>query len=466
MSDMPVTAAPRAAPGHRTPPRAPRGRANGAPRSTTVDLCAALAGLGFGAVLAAVVTGESARSLAQHGGLLTAGGRLAGFAGAYLMLIMVLLVARLPWLERAAGQDRLVRWHRRAAGWALGLITAHVTLITLGYAQAARSGPWHEAWALIRSYPDMLAAFAGFSLLALAGITSYRIVRQRLRYETWWVVHLYLYLGLALAFAHQVVTGVSFIGHPLVRALWIVIWAGTAGLVLMFRVLVPAWRSARHQLRVVEIRNEAPGVISVVCRGRRLDKLPVAGGQFFLWHFLTRDMWWQGHPYSLSAMPSPHYLRVTIKGRGDHSRAIARLRPGTRVAIEGPYGAFTRHARAGNRILLVGAGVGITPLRALLEDLPPRTDVVVVVRASSVADLVHRGEIAALVKQRGGRLHEVIGSRRAVAFDARALRRNVPDIAIRDVYVCGPADFSSMVTDAAARLGTAPEQIHTEAFAF
>jgi len=431
-----------------------------------VGVCAALAGLGFGAVLAAVVTGESLHSLAAPGGLLTAAGRLAGFAGAYLMLIMVMLVARLPWLERAAGQDQLVRWHRRASGWALGLITAHVVLITLGYAQAAQSGTLHEAWVLLRSYPDMLAALAGFSLLMLAGVTSYKIVRQRLRYETWWVVHLYLYLGLALAFAHQVVTGVSFISHPLVRALWIVIWAGTAGTVLVFRVVKPAWRSVRHQLRVAEIRDEAPGVISVICRGRRLDKLAVSGGQFFLWHFLTRDLWWQGHPYSLSAMPSRHYLRVTIKGLGDHSRAIAHLRPGTRIAIEGPYGAFTSHARSSDRVLLLGAGVGITPLRALLEDLPPGTDVVVVVRASTVHDLVHRREIATLVKQRGGRLHEIVGPRHQVALDARALRRNVPDIAVRDVYICGPDEFCSIVTDAAARLGMAPEQIHTEAFAF
>jgi predicted ferric reductase len=465
MRDTRVTTAHREPPRHGPPPRTGR-RAGPAPRPRTVDACAALAGLGFGAVLAAVVTGESVRSLAAPGGLLTAAGRLAGFAGAYLMLIMVLLVARLPWLERAAGQDQLVRWHRRASGWALGLIAAHVVLITLGYAQAAQSGTLHEAWVLLRSYPDMLAAFAGVSLLALAGVTSYRIVRQRLRYETWWVVHLYLYLGLALAFAHQVVTGASFIGHPLVRALWILIWAGTAGMVLVFRVAQPAWRSLRHQLRVVEIRDEAPGVISVICRGRRLDKLAVSGGQFFLWHFLVRDLWWQGHPYSLSAMPSSHYLRVTIKAAGDHSRAIARLRPGTRVAIEGPYGAFTSHARSGDRVLLLGAGVGVTPLRALLEDLPPGTDVVVVVRASTVHDLVHRHEIAALVRQRGGRLHEIVGSRHQVALDARALRRAVPDLEVRDIYVCGPEEFSAMVTGMAARLGMAPEQVHTEAFGF
>jgi predicted ferric reductase len=431
-----------------------------------VDVCAALAGLGFGAVLAAVIIGESRGSLAEPGGLLTAAGRLAGFIGAYLMLIMVVLVARLPWLERAAGQDQLVRWHRRVSSWAFGLIAAHVALITLGYAQAAKSGTLHEMWVLLISYPDMLAAAGGFGLLVLAGITSVKIVRRRLRYETWWVVHLYLYLGLALAFAHQIVTGVSFIGHPLVRALWIVIWAATAGLVLVFRIAQPVWRSARHQLRVVEVRREAPGVVSVICRGRQLEKMPVSGGQFLLWRFLTRDLWWQAHPYSLSALPRPPYVRITVKGLGDQSRAIAHLQPGTRVAIEGPYGAFTRHARSSDSVALLGAGVGITPLRALLEDLPTWTDVVVVVRASAVNDLVHRAEVAALVQQRGGRLYEIVGPRHKVGFNARSLRRLVPDIALRDVYVCGPDGFSSQIVDAALRLGVTEEQIHLEAFGF
>jgi predicted ferric reductase len=431
-----------------------------------VNACAVLAGIGFGAVVAAVITGESRGSLAAPGGLMTAAGRLAGFTGSYLMLILVVLVARLPWLESSVGQDKLVRWHRKVAPWALSLIIAHVILITIGYASAANSGTLAEIKVLITSYRDILAAVIGFGLLLMAGITSYRYVRRRMKYETWWVIHLYLYLGLALSFAHQIFTGVSFIGHPLVRALWIVLWAATAGTVIVFRVLQPIWRSLRHQLRVVEVRDEAPGVISVICHGRHLDKLAVSGGQFFLWRFLARDMWWQAHPYSLSALPSPPYLRVTIKGLGDQSRALARLRPGTRVAIEGPYGAFTDHARSSDGVALIGAGVGITPLRALLEDLPPWTDVVVVARASTADDLVHRTEVAELVQQREGRLHEVVGPRHKVEFNARALRRLIPDLAERDIYVCGPEPFSAAVVAAAEQLGAVPERIHQETFGF
>ena len=447
-------------------PGPPLRRSAPAPRPRFVDTCAAVAGIGFGAVVAAVITSESRGSLTAPGGELTALGRLAGFTGTYLILIMVVLVARLPWLERSVGQDQLIRWHRKVSPWAIGLITAHVLLITLGYAQAARSSALAEIWLLVRSYPDILAAAAGFALLLLAGITSYRAVRRRMRYETWWVVHLYLYLGLALAFAHQIVTGVTFIGHPLARALWIAIWASTAGLVLAFRVGQPAWRSLRHQLRVVEVRDEAPGVVSVICRGRQLDKLPVSGGQFFLWRFLTRELWWQAHPYSLSALPQPPYLRVTVKGLGDSSRALSYVRPGTRIAFEGPYGAFTDHARLSDGVLLVAAGVGVTPLRALLEDLPRHADVVVIIRASTVADIVHRAELSALVEYRGGRLHEMIGSRHKLRLNARTLRHLVPDVAYRDVYICGPAGFDAEVTVAAQRLGVAQDQIHIEEFGF
>ena len=435
-------------------------------RDRVVRLAAGLAGIGLAVTLGLAASTESASSLSVPGGPATALGRLTGLVGTYLMLIAVVLVARLPALERAIGQDRLVRWHRRLAPWPLVLIAAHGALIAVGYGQAARSGPLHELGTLLTSYPGVLAATVGFGLLAMAGVTSYRLARARMRHETWWAVHLYVYLGLALSFSHQLSTGAAFIAQPLARAWWIAIWAATAGVAVVFRVGVPLWRSVYHRLRVVEIRHESPGVVSLVCEGHRLDRLPIAGGQFLQWRFLVPGLWWQAHPYSLSALPTSSHLRVTVKELGDHSGELARLRPGTRVAIEGPYGAFTSHARQRDAVLLVGAGVGVTPLRALLEDLPAGVSVEVVLRASSMEELVLEHEVTELVERRGGRVHRLIGPRSLVQLDGATLRELVPDVAERDVYVCGPAGFSASVERAARACGTPPRQLHQEAFAF
>lgn len=431
-----------------------------------VDLAGVLSGLGLGAVIGLAITAESSRELAAPGGLAMAIGRLSGLIAAYLMLLMVLLMARIPALERAAGQDRLARWHRRIGGWPIALIAVHGFTITLGYGQASHSGLAHEAVILLANYPDILAAAVGGALLVMAGVASFRAARRHLAYETWWAIHLYIYLALALAFAHQIVTGASFLGHPLTRALWTLVWAATAGTVLAFRVGLPLWRSVRHRLYVVAVRDEAPGVVSIVCGGRKLEHLDVTGGQFFQWRFLARGLWWQAHPYSLSALPAPPYLRLTVRTDGDHGAALAALPPGTRVAIEGPYGAFTPERAAGDRVLLVGAGVGVTPLRTILEALPPHVDAVVIVRASSREDLVLHDELTRLVEARNGAIHEVLGSRHAVHLDRRSLRTLVPDVADRDLYVCGPEGFADKLVATARRVGVAPERIHRETFAF
>ena len=67
------------------------------------------------------------------------------------------------------------------------------------------------------------------------------------------------------------------------------------------------------------------------------------------------------HPYSLSAAPSENYLRITVKDLGDHSRTVQHIKPGTRVFVEGPYGAFTAGRATKKHIVLVAGGVGITP---------------------------------------------------------------------------------------------------------
>jgi predicted ferric reductase len=448
------------------PPRRRRRTAAPRPAPRAVNVLAGLTGLGLGVTVALAVGAETWSGLQAPGGWLTAAGRLTGLVGTYAMLIVVLLAGRIPVVERTLGQDRLTRWHRKLAPWSLVLIAAHGALITAGYAQSARTGLLHQFGQLLTTYPGILAATVAFVLLMAAGFTSARIARRRMRYETWWSVHLYTYLALALSFSHQLATGASFVGHPVTRTFWTMLWLGTAGTVLVYRVLLPLWRSVFHSLRVVEVQPEGPGVVSVLLEGRRLHRLPLSGGQFFMWRILERGLWWQAHPYSVSALPDPPYLRFTVKDLGDHSAALAAIRPGTRVAIEGPYGAFTADARESDHVALIGAGVGITPLRALLEDLPPDVDATMVARAHDVEDLIHRDELHALMTQRGGKLHEVLGSRGQVPFIELTLDRLIPDLDQRDVFICGPTGFTASVLEAVRCLGVPDERIHHEAFAF
>ena len=195
---------------------------------------------------------------------------MTGLLAAYAMVVVVLLVARIPPLERAIGQDRLVAWHRRLGPWPLYLLAGHAALITIGYAQAAHDGVLHQLGQLLWTYPGILAATAGAVLLIAAGVTSYRLARRRTAYETWWAVHLYTYLALFLSFSHQVDTGASFVGHPVARAWWTALWIGTLAIVVGARIGLPIWRSLRHRLRVVAV-TPAGALRTLVADVRRRD---------------------------------------------------------------------------------------------------------------------------------------------------------------------------------------------------
>src|SRR3981081_2217474 len=167
------------------------------PRPALVKAALVLIGVGLGATTALTLTAETASQLAAPGGRATFAGNLTGMGGTYLALGMVLLVSRIPFVERVLGQDGLLRWHRRLAPWPISLLIAHAVFITVGYAQVARSGAWDEIGTLLGQYPDMLTATAALALMCLIGAISIRAVRQRVRRETWWAVHLGMYLALA-----------------------------------------------------------------------------------------------------------------------------------------------------------------------------------------------------------------------------------------------------------------------------
>jgi predicted ferric reductase len=403
------------------------------------------------------------RDIHDGASLLTGLGRLTGLLGAYLVLVQLLLLARLPVLERLVGFDRLTRWHRRNGFACLTLLLAHAALITAGYTLGDRITLPEEVERLITGYPGVITAIAGLVALIAVTVTSVVIVRRRLRYETWYFVHLYAYLGVALAFSHQLATGSDFVGEPAARAYWYALYAVTLGSLVVFRLGLPLGRSAWHRLRVVRVVDEAPGVVSLEIGGVRLDRLKARTGQFFTWRFLTRDHWWEAHPFSLSAAPDGRRLRITVKGLGDYTGSLRGIRPGTRVIVEGPFGAFTTASRRRPRVALIAGGVGITPIRALLEDMPGEPgDIAVVYRATREEDVILRAELDELAHRRGADLHYVLG---AEPLSPERLLELVPDIAARDVYVCGPPAMTEATRASLGRTGVPRRQVFVERFA-
>ncbi|MEV5775164.1 ferric reductase-like transmembrane domain-containing protein [Streptomyces antimycoticus] len=404
-------------------------------------------------------------SVVGAAGWLTGAGRITGLLAGYACAILLLLMARIPLLDRAIGTDRLARWHALGGRYTISLACAHVLLIIWGYSLESRTGPVEQTTTLVLHYPDLLKGTIGFLLFLITAIVSARAVRRRIPYETWHLLHFATYLAVFLAFGHQLSDGADFTGDRPAQLAWYALYIAVAALLAWYRFAVPVRRALRHRLYVSEVRPEAPGVVSVYLSGSGLAELRAEPGQFFRWRFLTRGLWWAANPYSLSAAPHPAYLRITVKASGGHSAALAHLRPGTRVFAEGPYGAFTARRRRTRKTLLLGGGVGITPLRALFETLPG--EVILVYRARRPEDLALRGELDALAAARGAAVHYVVDEPAAYSspLTAGALRALVPDIAERDVYLCGPPGMTEAALCALREAGVRRRRVHHESFA-
>ncbi len=406
-------------------------------------------------------------SVHTTGDLLTSLGRITGLLGAYLALIQVLLLARIPWLERLAGFDRLTVWHRLNGKICLILILAHVVLITVGYAMMDKISVPSEVSAILSGYPGMITATVGTVLLIVVVVESLVIVRRRLRYETWYLVHLTAYAGIALGWFHQIPTGNELTTNAGASDYWTSLYVATLALLVAFRVVQPVYHGFRHRLRVASVTVESPTVVSLEITGRRLDRLDAQAGQFFLWRFLTRGRWWESHPFSLSRAPDGRSLRITVKSSGDFTRRIGSIEPGTAVSAEGPFGVFTDSVRRRDRVALIAGGIGITPVRSLLEEM--HGDLAFVYRVISEDDVIFREELEQLAREREIALTYVVGDHADPAhrelLSPDHLRRLIPDLADREVYLCGPPAMADAIEKNVRRAGVPRRFIHTERFA-
>lgn len=400
--------------------------------------------------------------------LLSSIGRLTGLYAALAALAGLILAARPRGLERRFGLDRMLVWHRIVGITTVALVTVHAVVDTIAWGMPTGENPIAALIDLVANQPWMLAALMGTLLFLAVGLTSWRRIKQRIAYETWYYIHLTGYLAVLLAFGHQITLGTDLVGGGAGLAWWLFISIGAFAWVLWARTGDFVRSLTRGPLTVAKVTRESPEMGALHITGPGMRGMRAEAGQFFHLRILTKGLWWQTHPFSLSAAPTTDGLRFTVKDLGDGSHDILSLRPRTPVLLEGPYGSFTARESGGRRVVLFGAGAGIGPIRSVLEDLTPDQEPVVILRGRREEDLVHREEIEALVAARNGRVHLLVGPRVLFGdgdpFHPRLLRKAVPDIATRDAYLCGPESFEYAVEKSLRAIRVPGSRIHRERF--
>ena len=288
-------------------------------------------------------------------------------------------------------------------------------LITVGYARQAHDGVLHQFGQLLWTYPGILAATVGVvaAVRRRRHLLPARAPADGLRDV---VVGAPLHLPRAVPVVLAPGRHRRVVRRPSRRALLVDGAVARDARARRRRARrAAAVALAAPPVRVVGVDAGGPGVVSILLRGRRLDRLPVAGGQFLQWRFLRRGLWWQAHPYSLSAAPAGDLLRITVKDLGDHSAGLAPPAARARaVAIEGPYGDLHRR-HAPSATACCSSAPASAPRRSsrCCRSCPRTPTSPSCCARSTREDLVLRDEVAA----------EVAAPRRAPARARRVARR-------------------------------------------
>jgi len=403
-------------------------------------------------------------------------GQLTAIFGTYLALVGILLMSRAPWVDQVVGSDEASRLHRLAGFSSVWLLVIHAITSSAAYATSqpitAPSAIWQSIVDFTLNQPGGLGATVGIVLFIIVAIVSVRAARARMAYETWYGIHLYVYLAVALGFLHQIKLGSDFATDNVALITWLVLYAIAFVPLVLHRFVEPLVRNVRHRYYVERVVEERSGVASVYITGRNLNKLPVRAGQWFGVRVLNRNGWWRSNPFSLSAGPDGSTLRFTIEGLGDRSREMHRLKPGTRVFLEGPYGILTGAVRTREKVLLIAGGIGVTPLRALFEVLPARRgDLAMLYRAPNKESVVLKREIENIAEARGTKITYMVGGRDSNAFrddplSPAGLWSEYPDIRERDVYLCGSPSMMAAAERSLKELKVPKRQIHLERFSW
>lgn len=409
-------------------------------------------------------------------GVFIALGRICGLLAVYLVLWQLVLIGRVKFLEKIWGLDRLAAWHHFNGLFAWVFIFLHPLFLIIGHGQVNENSFFAQVFDFLFNWDDLASAWLALAAFLLIIILSLGAIKKKIKYEAWYIIHLLSYLAIIWAFGHQLELGTDLQNFTF-TIYWYLLYFLAVGFLLYYRFLTPLCLFFRQRFMVTELKPESEDVISVYIKGRDLKNFFWQGGQFANFRFLSQGLALESHPFSFSSAHNQESIRVTVKNLGDFSGSLKeKLKAGMLVLVDGPHGVFIKKRTTNKKIALLAGGIGITPLRALLEQgllEDTGSSFSLFYCGARESDLVFKKELDDFALKYPGRLalyyilsREPQWSGEKGRLDEEKIRRLLPDFREHDFYLCGPPQMIKDIKKILRGLGIKAKKIYYEKFSF
>jgi len=398
--------------------------------------------------------------------------RLFGLIAVVGVLTQFILIGREVWIEQLFGLDKLSRVHHIIGQVTYFFIILHPTLVIYAYSLLRHKNYIQQELEILNTFKDTPLALFGVILFTVVVGLSIYIVRKRLKYETWYYVHLLNYLAVASVWGHQLANGEDFLSQPIFVKYWYALYIFVFGNFLISRFIRPAILFYKHRFYIENLVSETQDTTSVYINGKEMQKFNFQAGQFVFVRFLAKGYRWQKHPFSLSKSYDGKNIRLSIKASGDFTKTIPHLPINTPVWIDGPYGTFTQKSSNKDKILFIAGGIGITPIRSLIQELGSKNkDMILIYGNKSASDIVFKEELESFSQQFNFPIYHVLNNLEKPEpnyyqgfIDKQKIESIVKDVVEREVFLCGPPIMMTKLVPALKELGIDLKKIHFEKF--
>ncbi len=387
-------------------------------------------------------------------------GKLFGLVGLSLFSWNIILSGRIKRLEGMFfGLDRQYRAHHIIGGVSLLLLLAHAELITLKYASISMLAAYVFIKPSVNDLALLVGKFVLFAMATLLVVTFY----VKLKYQKFVTIHRILGILIFLAGYHAIFVAGSDVRKIPILFVYMLFVGGCAGFVYVYRSIFHGTFSRVYDYELETIKHHDQ-IIDITLRPVS-SKIRYYAGQFVFLSFQDDSIPNEPHPFSISSGSESDKLRFCIKKLGDFTTQVSQLKPGIKVKVEGPYGAFSFTKTPQKRQIWVAGGIGITPFLSMAASLPIGYKIDLYYCVKDVKDLIFLDELKKISdKNKGLKIMPWASSRqrrRLTASDIAKYSRDVQDSAI---LLCGPNNMMKKLELGLKDLDVSSENIYYEEF--